>query len=207
MEEDRIGLRRVAKAVGFLFGFALALPAIVLVWLEKALTKSELVFAMCCQFSALIPGPLGVSIRSAYYAATLDQCSWEVHIGFGSMIVHRGAELEPRVSTGAYCVIGHARIGTGVRIASHVSIPSGKRQHVNSEGDLVATTAYESVSIGPSCWIGEGAIILADVGASSIVSAGAVVVTAAPDNCILGGNPARILKQVSIGHSTPDTDQ
>jgi virginiamycin A acetyltransferase len=41
--------------------------------------------------------------------------------------------------------------------------------------------------------VGEGAIIMADVGSRCIVSAGAVVIKPAPDASVLGGNPARVL--------------
>ena len=43
-------------------------------------------------------------------------------------------------------------------------------------------------------WIGEGAIVMADVGEGAIISAGAVVVTPIPKGAVAGGNPAKILK-------------
>ena len=45
----------------------------------------------------------------------------------------------------------------------------------------------ETVHIGTNTWIGNGAIVLADVGARSIVAAGSVVVTDLPDDVIVGG--------------------
>jgi acetyltransferase-like isoleucine patch superfamily enzyme len=95
---------------------------------------------------------------------------------------------------GAYCVIGHADIGPGVRIGSRVSIPSGKRQHLDAAGRLSSSERFDTVAVGEGSWIGEGAILLAKVGYGCIVSAGAVVTTAVPDRSVVGGNPARVLR-------------
>jgi acetyltransferase-like isoleucine patch superfamily enzyme len=98
---------------------------------------------------------------------------------------------------GAYCVIGHADIGPEVMMGSRVSIPSGKRQHFDDSGQISSATRFDTVRIGRKCWIGEGAIILSDVGSGCIVSAGAVVIKSVPDRCIVGGNPAQVIKELS----------
>lgn len=189
-----MSLRRTAKGIAFAVAFVLLLPLIVLTWLEKRL-GAELVFVTVSQLLSLLPGPLGAPFRAAYYAATLDECSWEVSIGFGSQFTHRHARVGSHVSTGRYCIIGHAVIEPNVRIASRVSVPSGKHQHVDAGGDVVAETRFESVRIGADSWIGEGAIVLADVGRRCIVAAGAVVVRAVDDDQVVGGNPAKQLRQ------------
>ena len=53
------------------------------------------------------------------------------------------------------------------------------------------------VTIGPNVWIGARVIILKGVtiGEGSIVAAGSVVVKSVPENVMVGGNPARILKE------------
>ena len=81
-------------------------------------------------------------------------------------------------------------------IASRVSIPSGKRQHVDDIGRLCSNTTLDRVTIGKKCWIGEGAIILADVGDGCIVSAGTVITTKMPDNYLIGGNPGKPIKEL-----------
>jgi acetyltransferase-like isoleucine patch superfamily enzyme len=197
-----MSLRRIVKY--FVFGLCLiaTLPLTALSWLERISSQSETVFTTIGELLALFPGLPGSYVRAAYYFGALEECSWEVHVGFGSVFTHRGARLARHVSLGAYCVIGHATIERGARLASRVSVPSGKRQHLDDGGVLSAHNRFERVRIGEAAWIGEGAIVLADVGARCIVSAGAVVVQDAPADSVVGGNPARVLK-----HPVAKTDR
>lgn len=196
-------IRRLVKAAVFAVALLLVLPPIVLVVLEKRLSHSESVFLFFAQALAVVPGFLGQWLRTAYYFGTLDQCSWEVRFGFGTVFAHRGASIGRRVSTGAYCVIGHARIGEDVMIGSRVSIPSGKRQHLDEAGRLAQVTHFEHVHIGAHCWVGEGAILLADIGEGCIVSAGAVVGKTMPAGKMIGGNPARVVRDVERASDAP----
>jgi acetyltransferase-like isoleucine patch superfamily enzyme len=200
-ESKMMSLRSMLKVAAFSFSLIIVLPLIALSWLEKALSKSESVFSTFAQLVAMVPGPVGTYLRAAYYYGVLDECSWETHFGFGSIFTHRGAHVAARVSTGAYCIIGHANIDSGVRLASRVSIPSGKRQHLDDSGQMSSGTRYDVVALGRDCWVGEGAIIMADVGAGAIVSAGAVVLTEAPPETIVGGNPAKVVKSLNAPNS------
>jgi len=193
MNEVRLLFKKVV------FGIALVLtaPMILGEWLERTLTRSESVFVGVGQLLSLWPGLIGTYLRAAYFFAASGQSSWEVHIGFGSFLSHRSASLGRHVAIGSYCIIGCADIGDGVMIASHVSIPSGKRQHLDDYGKLSNDPVLEKVSIGDNSWIGEGAIIMANIGSNCIVSAGAVVISDVPDNCVVGGNPARTLKKLN----------
>jgi virginiamycin A acetyltransferase len=187
-------IRTMLKGMMFAVCVVLTSPALGIVWLEKQLGGGEAWFATFAQWLALLPGSLGVQLRAAYYFGTLERCDWQVHIGFGTILMHRAARLGPHVSTGSYCVLGHANIGERVRIASRVSVPSGKRQHVDDAGALSEATRFDTVSIGAGTWVGEGAIVLADVARGCIVSAGAVVLQPIPETCIVGGNPAKVLR-------------
>ena len=55
------------------------------------------------------------------------------------------------------------------------------------------------IHIKRNAWLGAGAIILPGVtiGENAIVAAGAVVTKDVPDNCIVGGNPANIIKHIN----------
>jgi acetyltransferase-like isoleucine patch superfamily enzyme len=101
-------------------------------------------------------------------------------------------------------VLGHVNIGADVRLASRVSIPSGRRQHLDDSGALSDGTRFDSVTIGEHCWVGEGAIVLADVGARSIVGAGAVVTRAMPGNTLVSGNPAVAVRELPAGSRNQD---
>jgi acetyltransferase-like isoleucine patch superfamily enzyme len=195
-------VRLTAKAAVFVIGLMLVIPLICLSWVEHRMWKGERLFGACAQFLSLIPSHLGVVLRGAFYFGALESCSWETHIGFGSLFTHRGAVLAAHVSTGAYCFLGHVNIGHRVMLASRVSVPSGRRQHFDESGAIVTKARYDTVRIGAGAWVGEGAILLADVGQGCVVSAGAIVTKPIPDRTIVGGNPARIIKRLDC--SVPD---
>ncbi|MBS0375277.1 MAG: hypothetical protein JSR73_11905 [Proteobacteria bacterium] len=182
------------KRAAFAIAFILTAPLVVLAWLEARLTASQVCFVFGSQLLAVAPGWPGAMLRAAYYFGTLERCDWEVHVGFGSVFSQRAAALGAHASLGCYCVVGHADIGAGVVMASRVSIPSGRRQHVDEQGRFSAEARFERVAIGHRTWVGEGAIVMANVGAHSVVSAGAVVLDAMPDGVLVAGNPARAVR-------------
>ncbi|MNY78908.1 Galactoside O-acetyltransferase [compost metagenome] len=55
------------------------------------------------------------------------------------------------------------------------------------------------VIIEDNVWLGEGVVVLPGVtiGENSIVGANAVVTKSIPKNCVAGGNPARIIREIS----------
>lgn len=60
------------------------------------------------------------------------------------------------------------------------------------------------VRIGDDVWIGGGALILPGVtiGNRAIIASGAVVTKDVPSDVVVGGNPARIIKQLKAGSLT-----
>lgn len=84
-------------------------------------------------------------------------------------------------------------IGVGSYIASGVGIITSNHD-IN---DLGKRSKIQDVIIGEKCWIGMNSVILPGVklGNHTIVGAGAVVTKSFPEgNCILAGNPARVIK-------------
>ncbi len=147
----------------------------------------------------MVPGMPGMFLRRAFYHLVLDYCSLNCHIGFGSIFTHRKASVKENVSIGHYVIIGSAIIGQNCEIASHVSITSGKHQHVKNKNGKWTPFDYSKIkqtSISNNVWIGEGAIIMADVGEGSLIGAGAVVTKNIPPNVVAAGNPAKMLKKV-----------
>jgi len=91
--------------------------------------------------------------------------------------------------------LGGITIEDNVLIAPKVSLLS--------EGHPVPPEARHSLMVGhihikKNAWIGAGAIILQGVtiGENSIVAASAVVSTNVPDNTIVGGIPAKVIKEI-----------
>ena len=152
-------------------------------------------FTIFSQLLALGPGLPGDYLRSAYYKLTLRECSIDTRISFGTYFVRRESAVGRLVAIGGYCVIGGAMIGPGTQIGSHVLIPGGGHQHSRDEsGDLTQTT-HDEITIGSRCWIGDGAILMADIGEDSTIGAGAVVVKPIPSGVVAVGNPARPLSR------------
>ena len=101
---------------------------------------------------------MGSFLRLAYYKCTLVSISSDVFIDFGSFFTRRGAVVGKHVNIGAFCIIGLVTIEDRVFIASRVSIPSGRRQHVKRYDDKNPSdeSTFDRVTIGEACWIGEG---------------------------------------------------
>lgn len=85
-------------------------------------------------------------------------------------------------------------IGNYVHFASNIGIISGNHSLYNQmEHEL------KEVRIEDYCWIGMNVVILPGVhlGPRTIVGAGSVVTKSFPDGyCVIGGNPARIIKLI-----------
>lgn len=51
--------------------------------------------------------------------------------------------------------------------------------------------------IGADCWIGDAAVIMADIGDGATVGAGSVVTRSVPPATVVAGNPARPTHQLA----------
>lgn len=113
----------------------------------------------------------------------------------------RNLNLNDSVYIGANCLIDLA--GT-IKVGARTSIsPSCSLLTHADPGSLwgnclakIYPRRVSGISIGSDCWIGTGAIILCGVtiGNGSVIGAGSVVTKNVPDNAVVGGNPAKILK-------------
>ena len=160
------------------------------------------VFQFFAHLCALAPGLPGDYLRMAYYRLTLDACDMEARIEFGSFFAHPQARFSKLAYIGSYCVLGRTFIGERTQIASAVQILSGRRQHARDQAGRVLPASLigsETVTIGADCWIGAGAIVMADVGARSTIGAGSVVVDAIPPDSVAVGSPARVVVREQAG--------
>jgi|HubBroStandDraft_4_1064222.scaffolds.fasta_scaffold176360_2 acetyltransferase-like isoleucine patch superfamily enzyme len=114
-------------------------------------------------------------------------------IGRGSHIVaHHSIEIGDDVFTGPYVYITDQN-----HKYEDISLPIGRQWPVNS-----------AVKIGAGSWLGTGAVILpgADIGRNVVVAAGSVVRGAVPDNCVVAGVPAKVVRQhvEGVGWARPN---
>jgi acetyltransferase-like isoleucine patch superfamily enzyme len=97
-------------------------------------------------------------------------------------------------------VIGPVTIGSHVNLAQGITITAlnhnfeDKSQRIDDQG-----VSTDPVIVGDDIWIGANAVILPGVtiGRHAVVAAGAVVTKDVPDNCIVGGVPAHIIKDLN----------
>lgn len=109
--------------------------------------------------------------------------------------IYCGIETCPGYSPGNYIqAMGKIYIGDYTQIAPNVGIITGNHDLVDNRKHII-----KDVKIGKYCWIGMGAIILpgVELGNYTIVAAGSIVTKSFENGfCVIGGNPAKILKQI-----------
>ena len=115
-------------------------------------------------------------------------------------------EIQKNARVGARCKISsHTFICEGVTIEDHVFIGHGVTfindsypRATTPTGELQTTDdwAVQRTLVRRGASIGSGATILANVviGENAVVGAGSMVTHAVPDNAIVAGNPARVLR-------------
>ncbi len=89
-----------------------------------------------------------------------------------------------------------------VATALHDLDPIGRRMKKRPDGSLYDLEYGKPVTIGNDCWIASNVVICAGVtiGNNVVVGAGSVVTRDIPDNCVVGGVPARKIKDNPPGN-------
>lgn len=185
--------KHIAKRIAQGISLGVAWPAAVVCGFGRI----PVLYTFCAQVFAIGPGIVGDFLRVAFYRYTLEECSMDTRIGFGSFFSRRAASVAPGVAIGAFCVIGCARIGPRTQISSHVEIPSGRYEHARGSNGHLVSSGEGKVEIGADCWIGAGAIIMANVGDRSTIGAGSVVIRDIPAGVVAVGVPAKPIKPTS----------
>jgi virginiamycin A acetyltransferase len=195
----RLIIKRVAQSIALAAVFPSALLC--------GFGKLERPYAFFAHAYALFPGFVGDFCRSAFYKLTLNNCSIDTTISFGTFFSRSSASVEQNVSIGAYCVIGCAHIGARTQIASHVQIPSGPHEHLRDADGRLVVRLDDEVVVGSDCWIGSSAIVMADVGAGTTIGAGSVVVKEIPPGVVAVGNPAKVIRETQVRWQTNEPEQ
>lgn len=195
-------MKGVLKAAAAILAALLVLPAVALYRLGAFALGSASAFPGWSQAFAMLPGLTGSYLRRAFYRMTLRRCGQGACISFGTVFSHPGAEVGRHAYVGLFCCLGKVTLEDDVLIGSHVSITNGKGQHGIDRLDVPVREqpgTWPRVTIGRDSWIGDRAVVMADVGRHCVVGAGAVVTRPVPDFAIVAGVPARV-----IGHRGRD---
>lgn len=92
---------------------------------------------------------------------------------------------------------GRITIGKNCMMAPGVHIYTNTHP-VNAEQRITEVEYTKPVTIGDNVWIGGRAVINPGVtiGHNVVIASGAVVIKNVPDNVVVGGNPAKIIKKL-----------
>ena len=110
-----------------------------------------------------------------------------IHVGRNFLANYNVTILDiAPVTIGDYVMIGP---NTLIITVNHPLSAAGRRKHLG---------IAKPVTIGNDVWIGGNVTILPGVtiGSNVVVAAGAVVTKDVPDNCVVGGVPARVIRKL-----------
>lgn len=188
--------QRAKRTVRFI-ALIVALPIYFVYSIVCLVSSKDQAFAGFAQFLSLFPGISGSYLRVGFYRLAMQKCQEELFIGFGTLFSQQQTELFHGVYIGSQSNIGKCRIEKNALLGSGVHIMSGKGQHNFTEMNTPIREqggVFESVTIGENSWVGNGALIMANIGKQCIIGAGSVVINDIPDYSIAAGNPAKIIK-------------
>ena len=134
--------------------------------------------------------PIAWLIRSWIYLIHNSFIPYKCEIGAGTIFGYKGIG----------CVIhSSAKIGTDCVIGTNVTIgggAGGSNKRISEYNEMRGIVPV----IGDRVYIGTGAKILGDIviGDDVIIGANAVVIGDVPSRCVVGGVPAKVLRERSI---------
>jgi acetyltransferase-like isoleucine patch superfamily enzyme len=189
-------MKAILKALVDGLALVLVFPAFLLYSLGRIALGTEKAFPGWSQAFSLLPGLTGVVFRRAFYRLVLARCASGCCISFGTVFSHSTARIGSNVYVGVSCCLGDVTLEDDVLLGSHVSIMNGGAQHGIQRLDIPIREqpgVWPHITIGRDSWIGDRAVVLADVGNHCVV-AGSVVIKPIPDYAIAVGSPARIVR-------------
>ena len=135
-------------------------------------------------FSRLIGKPVDESF--GLFPPFYTDCGKNIHIG-KNVFINMGCKFQDQ---------GGIFIGEGALIGHNVVLAT--LNHAKSPKDR-GSMIPAPIHIGKNVWIGSNATVLPGVtiGDGAIVAAGAVVTTDVPENTIVGGVPAKVIRRLN----------
>jgi acetyltransferase EpsM len=118
-------------------------------------------------------------------------------------VVHPSAQVSPKSSVGVGSIVGVGSVvGAHTQLGRHVIVNRGCLVgHHTVVGDFVSIMAGANVAgsceIGERTYVGMGAVVFdhVSIGSESVVGGGALVTRDVPDNVMVVGVPARVVKE------------
>jgi virginiamycin A acetyltransferase len=190
-------MKEAVKTLANAVCLILVLPLVLAFRAGALMLGREKAFPGYSQALSLLPGLAGVYLRRAFYRLVLPRCGADAWVGFATVLSHDGVEIGDRVYVGGFCCLGNVTLGDDVLLGSNVSVINGAKQHGIERLDVPIREQpgeYPRVSIGRDTWIGDRALVLADVGNHCVIGAGAVVTRPVPDYGVAVGVPARVVR-------------
>lgn len=136
-------------------------------------------------FSRLTGRPVDQTF--ALFPPFYTDCGKNIHIG-KHVFINMGCKFQDQ---------GGIYIGDGTLIGHNVVLAT--LNHA-MQPDRRSTMIPKPIHIGENVWIGSNAVILpgVTVGNGAIIAAGAVVSKDVPENTIVGGVPAKVIRKIEI---------
>jgi acetyltransferase-like isoleucine patch superfamily enzyme len=190
-------VKSTLKIVADTLAVLLVLPFYLGFLLGALLLGAARAFPGWSQAFSLLPGHWGMYLRRAFYRLVLPQCGPDACLGFGSVFSHPTARVGKAVYVGPYCCLGDVTLDDDVLLGSHVSITNGGAQHGIDRLDIPIREqpgTWPRITVGRDTWIGERAVVMANVGKHCVIGAGSVVMKPVPDYAIAMGVPARVIR-------------
>jgi acetyltransferase-like isoleucine patch superfamily enzyme len=189
-------MKRVLKGCADFFATLIMLPFVAVFKANCFAFGAERAFPGWSQAFSLVPGLSGVYLRRAFYRQVFRQFGSGASVSFGTVFSHSDCSIGQDAYIGLFCCLGEVTVGDDVLIGSHVSITNGSAQHGIARLDIPVreqSGVWPHVTIGADSWIGDRAVIMADVGTHCVIGAGAVVTKSIPEFAIAVGVPAKII--------------
>jgi acetyltransferase-like isoleucine patch superfamily enzyme len=187
-------MKRFLKYLGSSVAFIISSPGFVLF---KVIKSIEL-FRDFGEVYSLFPGKLGRYVRAWYYHMTLKSSPMNLNMEMFSKFSYPESQVGKGVMIAAHCSIGLVTIGDNSVCAGRVSILSGRYQHNFIDPGrpiLQEVNPPQRIYIGKNTFVGEGCIVMSNIGDCSIVGAGSVVVEEIADYSVAVGNPSKVVKK------------
>jgi len=190
-------IKNALKAGARFTALVFVLPVWITFCISSKMLGRDRALESASQGLSLLPGIVGQYLRRAFLQRVLAECHSSCLVEFGTLFSQAGARLDANVYVGPRCSLGLVHLERDVLLAGNVQIPSGGSTHYFDDPTKpIREQGGERrlVTIGAGAWIGTSAIVMADVGAGTVVAAGSVVTKPLPANVIAAGVPARVIR-------------